>query len=300
MARTSGRRHRWIRGDWQLAGWLLPSRARARRPAPAQPALGPVGVEAPRQPAPQPGPGRLDAAAAARMDRASAGLAVDRRGARDRAAAARVRRDRGTAAQAGGRDAEAAPRRQRRCGRPARRPGRADARVPALRGDGQSRRDPADGLADAGHAAPAARVESLCRVRDRARPRRRMAAGVRAGRTRAVDVDRAGHRRCRGDRDRTLRAGRAAGCRADPAPLGRLARPRVVDQPSVSSPRCRASRWSRRCSCARSRARPGPSSRPTWARTTTGCRRTISRSIRWRRSRIARRPRTWGSRCSGT
>ncbi len=40
----------------------------------------------------------------------------------------------------------------------------------------------------------------------------------------------------------------------------------------------RGSRWRRRCSCASSRAGPGRSSRPSSDPTTTGCRRTISRS----------------------
>ena len=48
------RRHRWMRGDWQLLGWLLPARARGRRRRGKESALRPVAVEDLRQPAPQP------------------------------------------------------------------------------------------------------------------------------------------------------------------------------------------------------------------------------------------------------
>ena len=51
------RRHRWMRGDWQIAWWLLPwvpGLAARRGP---QPDLRPVAVEDLRQPAPQPGAG---------------------------------------------------------------------------------------------------------------------------------------------------------------------------------------------------------------------------------------------------
>ena len=44
------RRHRWIRGDWQIAGWLLPARSRARRASSEQSALRTVPMEALRQP----------------------------------------------------------------------------------------------------------------------------------------------------------------------------------------------------------------------------------------------------------
>ena len=53
-AMEASRRHRWTRGDWQLAGWLLPRVPGPGREAPAEPALAPVGLEAFRQPAPQP------------------------------------------------------------------------------------------------------------------------------------------------------------------------------------------------------------------------------------------------------
>ena len=52
------RRHRWIRGDWQIAGWLLPRVPGAGRARAAESVLRAVAVEDPRQPAPQPRAGR--------------------------------------------------------------------------------------------------------------------------------------------------------------------------------------------------------------------------------------------------
>ena len=72
LQRRRGRRHRWIRGDWQIAGWLLPRAARrgaARAARAAQSAVGAVALEDPRQPAAQPGAGRAARAAAARLVR---------------------------------------------------------------------------------------------------------------------------------------------------------------------------------------------------------------------------------------
>ena len=71
------RRHRWIRGDWQLAGWLLPLVPGPGNRRAEKSVVGAVAVEALRQPAAQSCPGGVDAAAAARMGRASARLAVD-------------------------------------------------------------------------------------------------------------------------------------------------------------------------------------------------------------------------------
>ena len=55
---TSSRRHRWIRGDWQIAAWLLPRVPARRWRARAQSAVGAVALEDLRQPAPQPGAAR--------------------------------------------------------------------------------------------------------------------------------------------------------------------------------------------------------------------------------------------------
>ena len=70
------RRHRWIRGDWQIAAAgccrARASRARARPARAAQSAVGAVALEDPRQPAPQPGAGGARRAAAARLARCCA------------------------------------------------------------------------------------------------------------------------------------------------------------------------------------------------------------------------------------
>ena len=75
------RRHRWIRGDWQLAGWLLPWVPGPDGRRPAQSALGAVALEAVRQPAPQPGAGGVDAAVAAGLDGVFIGRVLDPGGA---------------------------------------------------------------------------------------------------------------------------------------------------------------------------------------------------------------------------
>ena len=67
------RRHRWIRGDWQLAGWLLRRVPGHGRAPSEEPALGAVAMEADRQPAPQSRPCGADAAVAAGLDAAVSG-----------------------------------------------------------------------------------------------------------------------------------------------------------------------------------------------------------------------------------
>ena len=62
------RRHRWIRGDWQLAGWLLPRVPGTRTPPAEEPAVLAVAMEDLRQPAAQSGAGGVDAAVAAGLD----------------------------------------------------------------------------------------------------------------------------------------------------------------------------------------------------------------------------------------
>ncbi len=173
------RRHRWIRGDWQLVGWLLPLVPGPGKRRLAKSAVGALAVEALRQPAAQPRPAGTDAAAAARMDRAPPRLAVDVGGDRDPAASIGERLRRRSAAQAGRGAAAAAPRRDRQRGRPARRANGADTRLPAVRGDGQPRCDRTDRVADARHASTAARVESVGRRRTRPRPPRRHGQSLR-------------------------------------------------------------------------------------------------------------------------
>ena len=54
------RQERWIRGDWQIAHWLLAAVPAAGTSEPAESALPAVALEDPRQPAAQPrtgGPG---------------------------------------------------------------------------------------------------------------------------------------------------------------------------------------------------------------------------------------------------
>ena len=93
------RKHRWIRGDWQLLRWLTSTRARARRPR-AEPALAALALEDPRQPAAQ---HRRDRAA--RVPRSPAGRCCRARRSAGRLLGAR--RDRG--ALAGRAAARAAP-----------------------------------------------------------------------------------------------------------------------------------------------------------------------------------------------
>ena len=111
------------------------------------------------------------------------------------------------------------------------------------------------------------------------------------------DVDRSGA----GAGHAALSDGRAAhriaGGVADLGAVGRLTEHRLVDQPAGSAARGAFDRRSRTSSCASSPARPGTSSRPSSVPKTTGCRRTTTRSSRWRASRTARRPPTSDSPC---
>ena len=94
------------------------------------------------------------------------------------------------------------------------------------------------------------------------------------------DVDRARSRRRRGALSGAVDAGRAGRGRADPAALVRLARDRLVDQPAARRAAQRRLTADQTRFPATSPAGPGPSSRPSSARTITGCRRTTTRSIR--------------------
>jgi cyclic beta-1,2-glucan synthetase len=59
-ARTSSRRYRWIRGDWQIAQWSLPRVPGVDGRSVKQSALGPVALEIGRQPPAQSGARRPD------------------------------------------------------------------------------------------------------------------------------------------------------------------------------------------------------------------------------------------------
>ena len=54
----ASRRHRWTRGDWQLAGWLLPRVPGAGGKRQREPAVPPLHLQVLGQPAPQPRAGR--------------------------------------------------------------------------------------------------------------------------------------------------------------------------------------------------------------------------------------------------
>ena len=88
--------------------------------------------------------------------------------------------------------------------------------------------------------------------------------------------------------------------RADPAALAVLTRHHVVAEPAAGAPEPSLDRGISASFCARSRGAPGPSSRRTSDRRTTGCRRTTSRNNRARSWRIARRRPTSVSRYSPT
>ena len=155
------RRHRWIRGDWQLLGWLLPlvpgpGKRRLRNPLSAlslwklfdnlRRSLVPAGLTLLLllgwTVLPHAWLWTLAVIAILLLPAASAFVA-------------------GPVAQAGRGAAAAAPRRYRERGRPARRADGADARLPAVRGVGQPRCDRTHRVANAGYASPAARMESV-------------------------------------------------------------------------------------------------------------------------------------------
>ena len=186
-AADTARRHRWIRGDWQIASWLLPRVPGAGGAAVPQPAVGPVAVEDRRQPAAQPGADRAAAAAAGGLDRAAVRAGVDPRGGHwHRPGAAAARLAAAVVPQAAGRGGAPAPDCGRAIGRDAMRAGRPRARVPAVRSLRQRRRGAAHHLAHAGLAPAAARMEPVRRARGQ--------RGARVAGVPSVDVDGAGGR----------------------------------------------------------------------------------------------------------
>ena len=107
--------------------------------------------------------------------------------------------------------------------------GRLYAGVPALRGILQPGRDPAHALADAGGATPAARMERVQRGRPQSR---KQPGGILAD-----DVDRPGAGACRPGLSHGLAAKRIAGGLADLGTLGHVPEHRLVDQPARAAPR---------------------------------------------------------------
>jgi hypothetical protein len=275
------RRHRWIRGDWQLAGWLLsfvpgPAKRRLRSPLSAL-SRWKLFDNLRRSLV----PAALTLLLVARMDAAAPPRAVDAGGdGRPRASGGeRVRA--GCPAQALRGAAAAASRGHREPCRAAGRANHADPGIPSLRGDGQSRCDRAHRMADARDAPLAPRMESV---------------GHRGRGVGQVDVDRAGHRAVHGDRiDRFGSSGLRAGS-ADAHSVVPLSRHRLVDRPAPRSPR--SAPHSRAGALpAKSRAqdlgflRELRRRRRPWAAS-----RQLPRSIPSPSSRIAPHPRTWASR----
>ena len=77
------RRHRWIRGDWQIARWLLPGVPGPDAQPPEESALAAVPLEDLRQPAAQSRACGVDAPVAAGLDRVVIALVLDPGGDRD-------------------------------------------------------------------------------------------------------------------------------------------------------------------------------------------------------------------------
>ena len=257
-APTSSRRHRWIRGDWQIARWLLPR----------VPTAG--GGRAARIRSRRCRAGRFSTTCAAASCRprwsrccCSAGsllppLALDARRAGDRARCPcwRVAAASCCASPPTCRCASTSPRRSRT---PARHLAQAAFTLACLPYEAFFS---LDAIARTAVRMLVTRTR-LLRMDDRQRARARAATGLARH---ALDVDRAGRspspRRCW---LAALEPGRAGARRAAPAPVARLAGHRLVDQPPARAPRGAADARRRSRSCARSRAGPGRSSRPSSA-----------------------------------
>ena len=280
------RRHRWIRGDWQIARWLLPWRARPRRRPPEESALRTVALEDLRQPAAQPGAGGADAAAAAGLDGLSPAwfwtlavlgiILIPPWWPPAGSVASRKMCCCGSIWPP-------------RCARPAGASRRRDLRSPVCPTRPlQPGCDPAHALAAAGHT-------DGCWNGIRRATRSATAARIwpppsgRCGSPPSLAALTASIWRFRG---RPRWRGRA-----HPGPLVRLAGHRLVDQPAACSPRSQADAPTRPFFSESLRARPGRSSRPSSARKITGCRRTTIRNIPLPRSPIAPRRPTWDWRC---
>ncbi len=234
------RRHRWIRGDWQLLAWLLPyvpvpGGERQKNPLSAL-SLWKLCDNLRRSLVP-PGLTLLLVLGWTVLPHGWLWMSVVI--AILLLPAAECFR-RGFAAQAGRSDAAAALRRQRQRGRPACRANGADARLPALRGGGEPRRYRAHSVAAVRHAPAAARMESLGGRRTPSAAGRRSGAALRTRNSRRVDVDRAcrRHRHC--DPAGSFCAARLGRSCADTPVVVRLARHRLVDQPAARSARSAA------------------------------------------------------------
>ncbi len=201
----------------RLADRALVAAARAggRRSSAQESALVAVAVEDSRQPAPQRRARRTGGAAVRRLD---GGDARDRPGTRlagiPSGGAAQARRRAAAPALHLGDAFVGAPSRA----------GGIHARVPPVRGVLQPGRDPANGEPHAGHPYAAAGVDALRRGADRWRL------------LLPIDVDRAGGRHRRRAVAERFESSRARARGTGSPPLARLARHRLVDQPSARAP----------------------------------------------------------------
>ena len=232
------RRHRWIRGDWQIAAWLMPrvpttvsepGSDMPRLGARGQSAVAAVAPEDPGQPAAQPRSGVAHDAAAARLVGAGAARAVDAGGAgglvRSGAAGPRGR----PSAQARSPGLACATER-RRGGSAASVHARGDlACDAALRGVVQHRCRRAHAVAPGCLAPGPARVAAVCRRGASAAHQRRR----RLRRNGPAHGVRAGARSRLGCAARFLAARSTARCVAGAAAVGRIARHRLVAQPAA-------------------------------------------------------------------
>ena len=222
------RRHRWIRGDWQIAHWVMPGVPGPDARLQKNPLSMLVPLEDLRQPAAQSDGRGLDTPAAVGLDRvviawfwtlAVIGIIVIPS---LMASALDVLQKPGRC------DSRAAPRGRSALGRPALRSGCLHARVSALRSVFQSGCGGAHRLADADHAPATARMEPVGRLGSQSPHRSRRLV--------PDHVDRPSHCRCRSDYARAIEAGRAGCGRAHTGPLVCLSRYRLVDQSAARSP----------------------------------------------------------------
>ena len=230
------RRHRWIRGDWQLAGWLLP-----RVPGPG----------ARRQKNPLSGLSRWKLFDNLRRSLVPSALTLMLLlgwtvlspywlWTLSVIGIILILPLLGSILDLFQKPEDVLPaaafRRRATLGRPARRSGGVDGRVPSLRGVLQSRCDRAHDLANVGHPYTTARMESVKQSGPQSPHRLR--------RLLSDDVDRAGSCRCRGDLSDVVGAGRVRSGAAHSGPLVCFPRDRVVDQPTDHSARS-VSDWRR-------------------------------------------------------
>ncbi len=283
------RRYRWIRGDWQLVGWL-----RERVPA----------LDGRRETNPLSGlsqwkiidnlrrsvvPVALTAPAAAGLDGAVSTLVLDVVGARNHPDSVLECRDRGGAPQAEGCAAQSAS----GCGStrnwPALRPGGLYAGDPPVRSVPQCACDCAHGGADAGHTQAPVGMESV--------RRQGYEQPYRPVRFRSVDVDRSGHclrRRCL---SRDVAAGRIGRGGADPVSLVCRSRHRLVDQPAADWTTGTAHTRRDAVSAEDVAQDLGILRNLRWPARPLAAAGQLSRGARRHASRIARHRPTWGWRC---